>query len=100
MFYDTPGWGVWRIRIEILNIASLILTTMGITGIDLSGWLCLYSGFCLIRASQPIPSRDVAVDNARKKLAIPGYSLSVLGTLILGIGLFHRSIESPHKIDF
>jgi hypothetical protein len=60
---------------------------MSITGADLGGWLCIYFGIGLIRASLTVPNDDSGANDPRSKLGAPGYCLLVVGACILGLSL-------------
>jgi len=61
---------------------------MSITGLDLVGWISIYLGFSLIRASIPIAGTNNAEYDPRQKLRVPGYCLVIMGALIVVSGLF------------
>jgi hypothetical protein len=60
---------------------------MGITALDLGGWIFLYFGIGLVRASLPCSRADSADYDLTRKLAGLGYCLLVVGAVVLGIGM-------------
>jgi hypothetical protein len=62
---------------------------MGLTALALGGWITLYCGVSLLRTGLPENQPDHAAADPRKKLAALGYSLIVLGLVILARAVLH-----------
>jgi hypothetical protein len=63
---------------------------MPFSGLDLSVWIAIYIGFCLIRSSMPIPKTEAAASPLRRSLAFAGYGLLVLAVAAFGFHTLHH----------
>ena len=61
---------------------------MSVTGVELGGWISLYVGICLVRASLDRSRADSPEHDPDRKVEVLGYLLLAAGLSIIVISLF------------
>lgn len=60
------------------------------TALDLGGWVSIWLGMGLIRASLACSRAESAHHDPGTKLAVAGYGLLIIGAFVLGTGLLRH----------
>jgi hypothetical protein len=63
---------------------------MGITALALGGWISVYCGVSLLRTCLRENQPNLSPSSPERKLAVIGYTLVIVGLIILARGFFHR----------